>query len=405
MKKVLSRKGFTLIELLAVILILGVISLIAIPTIGKIIDDAKAQSYIRSAEGLLQSVDNESNISILKGENVIKAYNFKNNKLLNGNLNLNGALPDKGKVRVSDDGKIAFAVVYDNYCLVKAFEKENIQSAKLDENGCNLPGNNSVIKNYTYYDSDTASYISLDQAYYGLKYRDKIISISYIYSDTIPENALEWWDVSSNQDNSIKSYILPNGEYYDVYVISKNNITYSLTGNLNYRLMFVHFTSLQTINFNNFDTSSIFNFDKMFKNCANLTSLELTSFETPNSISMAYMFDGAENLTSLNIASFDTSNVTNMTSIFKDCTNLTELNLNNFDTSNVTNMRRMFAGTQKLTTLDISNFDTSKVTDMSEMFKNASNLKTIYVGNKWVDASNTTDMFDRCGTSTLTLAN
>lgn len=181
MKKLLSKKGFTLIELLAVILILGVISLIAIPTIGSIIDDAKAQSYIRSAEGLLQSVDNKSSISILKGLNSIESYNFKNKKLLNNKLDIKGQLPNEGKVRVRADREVALAVIYDNYCLTKSFNGEGIEYRKLDENGCNLPGDNSLIKNYTSYDGDTGSYVSLDEAYYGLSYRDKIVSINYIY--------------------------------------------------------------------------------------------------------------------------------------------------------------------------------------------------------------------------------
>ena len=53
----MKNKGFTLIELLAVIVILAIIALIATPIILGIINDAKRQSDMRSAELYLSSVE------------------------------------------------------------------------------------------------------------------------------------------------------------------------------------------------------------------------------------------------------------------------------------------------------------------------------------------------------------
>ena len=50
------KKGFTLIELLAVIVILAIISLIAIPIVLNIIEDARKSSIADSAYGYIDGI-------------------------------------------------------------------------------------------------------------------------------------------------------------------------------------------------------------------------------------------------------------------------------------------------------------------------------------------------------------
>lgn len=57
MKK-LNKSGFTLIELLAVIVILGVIMLIAIPSVSSIIANSKKNTYVSSAQTLITGARN-----------------------------------------------------------------------------------------------------------------------------------------------------------------------------------------------------------------------------------------------------------------------------------------------------------------------------------------------------------
>ncbi len=56
MKKNLNKKGFTLVELLAVIVILGIIMLIAIPSIAGIITNARKDSFVQSMGQYIKAV-------------------------------------------------------------------------------------------------------------------------------------------------------------------------------------------------------------------------------------------------------------------------------------------------------------------------------------------------------------
>lgn len=52
----INKKGFTLIELLAVIVILGIIMLIAIPSVSKYIDNSKKDTYIKTISNMVDVV-------------------------------------------------------------------------------------------------------------------------------------------------------------------------------------------------------------------------------------------------------------------------------------------------------------------------------------------------------------
>ena len=192
------------------------------------------------------------------------------------------------------------------------------------------------------------------------------------------------WDVSEAGDRSVLAW-MNNG---DLYVAADG----AIAPNPDASWLLQDFVNLKTIKFGNcFDTSGVTDMSAMFIHCTSLTSLDLSDFDTSSVTNMDAMFDHCTSLTSLDLSGFDTSSVTDMCAMFIDCTSLTSLDLSGFDTSSVTDMRSMFDHCTSLTSLDLSGFDTSSVTDMGAMFQNCASLTSLDVSS--FDTSNVTDMF------------
>ena len=195
--------------------------------------------------------------------------------------------------------------------------------------------------------------------------------------------------------------------------ITFNNIdTSKVTNMMN---MFNGCSRLTTLDVSGFDTSKVTNMQAIFSGCSSLISLDLSAWDTSNvktdvtdyygikrySGGMANMFYNCSNVQSINLSSFNTENIIIMSYMFYNCTNLKALDVSGFDTRNVTESRYMFYGCNQLTTIDTSSWNTSNITNMTSMFENCGKLTTIDTST-W-DTSKATlmsSMFEDCSSLT-----
>ncbi len=141
--------------------------------------------------------------------------------------------------------------------------------------------------------------------------------------------------------------------------------------------LFSNNSSLTSISFSNFDTSTATTMARLFSGTSGISSIDMSGLDTSNVTDMSYMFSTCTSLSSLTLTGINTAKVTRMSSMFSHCTALTSLNLNSFNTAKVTNMSIMFGYVTRLSTLDLSMFDTSAVTNMNQMFYQSTGIVSL----------------------------
>src|SRR5574344_1220925 len=125
--KNMKKQGFTLIELLAVILILGIIALIAIPATSKVLKQAKEGSFKSSVDSIIGKIEEECQIELLKGESLTTTYIF-NNGVVTPSLDIKGKLPSSGTISVDNNCKTTVSVSNGKYTVIKTKEGELAKS-------------------------------------------------------------------------------------------------------------------------------------------------------------------------------------------------------------------------------------------------------------------------------------
>lgn len=134
----MKKKGFTLIELLAVVLVLGIIAVIAVPSISKLIDKGKKDALLTTANNLVDATKQYYlNELMMSGDFTTGATLDISDSSSMSLINYSGKLPSSGYIIIDSGGNIGLAVVQGKYCAKRETSESEIK-VSTDLSNCNI---------------------------------------------------------------------------------------------------------------------------------------------------------------------------------------------------------------------------------------------------------------------------
>ncbi len=207
----MNKKGFTLVELLAVVVVLAVVSIIAIPITINIIENARKGALEESAKGLM---DAASNYYALHGKDITDYVDFSivdGKQTSSEKLNYKGSI-DNGYLRLVDAKTMALCIDDNKYFAVKNLDSNEII---VDEGVCSGE-----------YDEELLGYVTVgNAAYIGTRLSVK----AYTSSSSLPSRAHDG-DIGVVTNTKISNYyVSPTAPETTkdgmVWIVSSSNAT------------------------------------------------------------------------------------------------------------------------------------------------------------------------------------
>ena len=445
-----NKKGFTLIELLAVIVILGLLMAIAIPSVTKYITESRKKTVVSTIGNYMSALSNDVNdlTYTFTGDNTIYAVPIECIALERGGSNPFGAWHQASNaywayVLVQYNDETSSYIYGYTFKDSAGYGLYPTSQAKLNEQGKQIQTGLELIKptsgkvtniasldNWSGFLVDSTTNLvvlvaekegntgngvttcTLQQK--GNNYEDaisesvEVLEENVLMKASMVENSeATFFDSNYKRSEVEEIYTVSNQDVpekaidsWDVSATKNGKVTAWILDDDNDNLYELYIGANGRIIVNN-DASFLFMY------FTNTTKIDLSNFDTSNVMNMKGMFAYCYALASLDVSSFDTSKTLNMHGLFVECRSLKRLDISSFDTSKVVNMSQLFDRCKSLIELDLSSFDTSNVRNMAAMFSECISLSSLDLSD--FDTSKVTNMaqmFYKCeNLTTLNISN
>lgn len=352
-----NNKAFTLIELLAVILILGIIALIAIPTVSNILSESKKSSLKETAQTIVNTISDQCNSDDLTNKSSTYSYYISGGTATPA-LNVSGKLPTDGVANVSGTCDVEMVVISGNYCATKSYGTDRVEVGTVRGDEC-------VLSNGTSIESPIAT----------------TPSSCYIYTETGEITGYHFEDTSCpneinipDQINGVTITSIADAAFlgdYD-YMIYGNNYTKVMDTSNNFDYYSANFKATYGFDLTVDYAFPVSNVDSVNKKCyANPTSEGVT-------VPINYELTGSDGYTYCSINNADvvdsTVNYSNITKVnLGNAKHLNSIGKAAFFGNSITNV---LFGSIPLQTIGASAFDENQISG-SLYLNNLSQLKEI----------------------------
>ncbi len=420
-KKQSGKRAFTLIELLAVIIILGILMLVAIPSVTTYINNSRKDTYVVNAKSVVQGARNKVNSGELQvyDENVTYYIPYEIIPLENKASSPYGDYTKAYVVATydnnsydyywtsSDTNKMGIYLTYSDNLTAKdvlsgvdAIEPNIAICGKetiivFDANG--FPGEPTTAEdcvsaraNYDPKTVNSTDYLSggtdNDTEIFGRAIsKNDFESIKVEKTKDVPADAIDSWDVSPEHNGTVMAWYTDanNNNKFELHVGQDGGVIAAADSSH----LFAWYRNVKEVDVTNLKINKVRNMTGLFHmtgytpSSFKITGLE--NWDVSKVTDMTSMFYGAgHNASSWNIgdlSKWNTKNVTSMRYMFTSVGwNVRNFNLSfisKWNVSNVQDMGNMLSGSgyysDTWTVGDLSNWDTKKCKKMNQIFQNA----------------------------------
>lgn len=314
----IKEKGFTLIELLAVILILGIIALIAVPVVNNIIKTSKKGAFTTTVENVLSAAENACELETLKDEELTTTYTITDGQI-SPSLNIKGKLPTTGTINVDSNCKTAANLTNGTFVATKAFTDNKVTIV-----------DGSVVTPIVYKDTTlNGTDPELETGMIPVLISDDgTVTVADIYSNWYSYSSKVWANAVTVTSASRSKYINADKTYKNGTTVIEDDILTYLVWIPRYRYQI--FNDATNISVTATDSSNIKTINIIFENKNTTTSTGNTTgdyFTHP-----AFTF-GGEELNGFWVGKFETTGDLTTTTIKPNSSSLRNMNVSNIFTT------------------------------------------------------------------------